>query len=109
MVGEVVVIAMKEVNGVREGEANSTPPPQGDAKVRDHCAERKVTGGGYEENLRMTFAMTTGGCQWVGRERRKWERGLTVQRDDAEDEDDGQRHHDDRVDLQPGGLVRVEP
>ena len=57
----------------------------------------------------MTFAMTTGGCQWVGRERRKWERGLTVQRDDAEDEDDGQRHHDDRVDFQPGGLVRVEP
>ena len=32
-----------------------------------------------------------------------------MQRDDAEDEDDGQRHHDDRVDLQPGGLVRVEP
>ena len=98
-----------EVNGVREGEANSTSPPQGDARVRDHCAERKVPGGGYEENLRMTFAMTTGGYQWVGREGRKWEKGLTVQRDDAEDEDDGQRHHDDRVDFQPGGLVRVEP
>jgi len=57
MVGEVGVIT-EEVNGVREGEANSTPPPQGDARVRDRCAERKVTGGGYEENLRMAFAMT---------------------------------------------------
>lgn len=47
-----------EVNGVREGEANSASPPQGDAGVRDHRAERRVTGGGYEENLRMTFAMT---------------------------------------------------
>ena len=60
MVGEVVVITM-EVNGVRDGEANSTSPLQGDAGVRDH-AERRVTGGGYEENLRMTFAMTTDGC-----------------------------------------------
>jgi hypothetical protein len=108
MVGDVVVIK-EEVNGVREGEANSASPPQGDAGVQDHRAERRVAGGGYEENLRMTFAMTTGGCQWVGREGRKGERGLTVQRDDAEDEDDGQRHHDDRVDFQPGGLVRVEP
>lgn len=58
MVGEVVVIAMKEVNGVREGEANSTSLPQGDAGVQDNRAEGKVTGGGYEENLRMTFAMT---------------------------------------------------
>jgi hypothetical protein len=74
MAGEVVVVTMEEVNGVREGEANLTPPPQGDARVRGHRAERKITGGGYEENLRMTFAMTTGGCQWVGRERRKWER-----------------------------------
>jgi hypothetical protein len=37
MVGEVVVITMEEVNGVREGEANSASPPQGDARVRDHC------------------------------------------------------------------------
>ena len=59
-VGEVLVITM-EVNGVREREANSTSPLQGDAGVRDHRAERRVAGGGYEENLRMTFAMTTGG------------------------------------------------
>ena len=46
----------------------------------------------------------------MGREgREEMERGLTVQRDDTKDKDDGQRHHDDRVDLQPGGLVRVEP
>ena len=75
MVGEVVVVTMEEMNGVREREANLTPPPQGDAGVRGHRAERRVAGGGYEENLRMTFAMTTGECQWVGRERRKGERG----------------------------------
>ena len=61
MVGEVVVITM-EVNGVREGEANPTSPLQGDVGMRDHRAERRVAGGGYEENLRMTFAMTMGGC-----------------------------------------------
>ena len=45
----------------------------------------------------------------MGKEGRKWERQLTVQRDDTEDENNGQRHHDNRVDLQPGGLVRVKP
>ena len=36
--------------------------------MRDHRAERRVAGGGYEENLRMTFAMTTGGVSGEGRE-----------------------------------------
>ena len=59
MVGEVVVITM-EVNRERKGEA-----------ARHRCAGRcwgcettvlrRVAGGGYEENLRMIFAMTTGG------------------------------------------------
>ena len=33
-----------EVNAVREGEASSTPPLQGDAGVRGHRAERRVAG-----------------------------------------------------------------
>ena len=31
-----------------------------------------------------------------------------MQRDDAEDEAQGQNEHDDRVDLQAGGLVRIQ-
>lgn len=33
----------------------------------------------------------------------------TVQSDNAEDEDDGQGHDDDGVDLETGGLVGVQP
>lgn len=33
----------------------------------------------------------------------------TVESDNAEDEDNGQCHDDDRVNLQPGGLIGVQP
>lgn len=35
--------------------------------------------------------------------------GHTVQSDDAEDEDNGQSHNNDRVNLETGGLVGVQP
>jgi len=35
--------------------------------------------------------------------------GRTVQSDDAEDEDNGQSHDNDGVDLETGGLVSVQP
>lgn len=34
--------------------------------------------------------------------------GRTVESDNAEDENDGQRHDDDRVDLEPRRLIGVE-
>jgi hypothetical protein len=58
----------------------------------------------YAENRRMTLAMTMY-CQY--RVCKVWKGVLTVQSDNAEDEDHGQGHNHYRVNLQTGRLISV--
>jgi hypothetical protein len=87
------------------GSAVAERQPQGDEQDSE---KNKLLGPSfYAENRRMTLAMTTS-CQKDGRW--QWHQVKhTVQRNDTEDEDDGQSHDHDRIDLEPRGLISVQP
>ena len=57
----------------------------------------------------MTLAMTASCVSCTTGSKRFGEHARTVQRYDAEDEDDGERHDHHGVDFQAGRLIRVEP
>jgi hypothetical protein len=75
--------------------------------ARHRRKEEKENGkvGAYAENRRMTLAMTKEMLEAVYRRNRARQR--TVESYNAEDEDDGKRHDDDGVDLEPRRLISV--